>query len=126
MESPNQALKKLYYPIFRKLWDMEFSHLGNINPFRMVIDRDNCASLGAPDYFDFVKNPMNLTYIQHKVEKAEYETLEVFSADVELMLSNAILYNSPAENPYRLAAEEMKKKYQKMVKKVVQSVRSKK
>ena len=64
VESPQQALHKIIEPIFKKLWDMEFVFLGGTNPFRIVIDRDNCASIGAPDYFDVITIPMNLTYIQ--------------------------------------------------------------
>lgn len=125
IETPQQALHKLYYPIFRKLWDMEFPHLGGINPFRIVIDRDNCASMGAPDYFDIVKEPMNLTYIQHKVDNMSYDSLSAFFADVDLMIKNSLLYNSDPNNPYHAAAQEMKKKYMKIVKKVLQTIQSK-
>jgi Bromodomain len=123
--SPNQALGKVIRSMFQKLWDMEFAHLGNINPFRMVIDRETCASIGAPDYMDIVKTPMNLTYIQQKMERSEYDSLSAFSDDVELMLSNAILYNSHSEDPYHVAAEEMKRKYNKMKKKVIQTFQQK-
>ena len=122
VETPQQGLYKIYHPIFMRLWEMEFKHLNGTNPFRMVIDRDNCAAMGAPDYFDIVEKPMNLTYIQAKVENMEYKLLSEFFEDCELMLSNAIRYNSSPENPYRLAAEEMKRKYEKIKKKVVQTI----
>ena len=125
VETPQQALHKLYQPIFKVLWNMEFAHLGGTNPFRMVIDRENCASVGAPDYFSVISEPMNLTYIQRKVDEMKYESLSAFFVDVELMLKNAILYNSDQANPYRIAAEEMKKKYIKLAKKVVAHVKKK-
>lgn len=125
VETQQQALHKLYRPIFMKLWDMEFPHLGGINPFRIVIDRENCASVGAPDYFDVIRTPMNLTYIQHKVDTMEYESLAAFFADVNLMIENSLLYNSDPSNPYHIAAQEMKKRYQKMVKKVLQTIKGK-
>lgn len=124
-ETPNQALHKLYHPIFKKLWDMEFPLLGGINPFRIVIDRDNCASVGAPDYFDIIDKPMNLTYIQSKVDGMEYESLSAFFADVDLMINNCLLYNSDASNPYHIAAQELKKRYLRIAKKVVQTIQSK-
>ncbi|CAB9503588.1 adjacent to zinc finger domain protein 1A [Seminavis robusta] len=124
-ETPEQALHKLYSPIFKKLWDMEFVNLNSTNPFRIVIDRANCAAMGAPDYFDVINTPMNLTYIQQKVNKMEYKTLKEFFADVDLMVSNAVLYNSDPHNPYRIAAEEMKKRYLKMAKKVLQTLQQK-
>lgn len=124
-DTPQQALQKIYAPLFKKLWDMEFSNLNGTNPFRIVIDRNNCASMGAPDYFDVISIPMNLTYIQKKVEKMEYKTLKEFFNDVDLLISNALLYNSDPANPYRVAAEEMKRRYMKMAKKVVQSLKEK-
>ncbi len=121
-ESPQQALHKIIEPVFRKLWDMEFPNLGGTNPFRIVIDRDNCASIGAPDYFDIITTPMNLTYIQSRVNKMQYTTLQAFFADVDLMVENAKKYNSDPGNPYRLAAEEMKKRHDKIVKRVWQQI----
>lgn len=124
-ETPQQALYKHYFPIFKKLWEMEFAHLGGINPFRVVIDRENCASVGAPDYFDIIEKPMNLTYIQQKVEGRKYESLRPFFEDVELMLRNAILYNSDTSNPYRIAAEEMKRMYIKLKKRLRDAIQKK-
>jgi hypothetical protein len=121
-ESPQQALHKIIEPVFKKLWDMEFVNLGGINPFRIVIDRDNCASIGASDYFDVITTPMNLTYIKEKVNKLQYSTLQSFFSDVDLMISNAVTYNSDPGNPYRIAAEEMKRRHNKIVKKVWQQI----
>jgi hypothetical protein len=59
-ETPEQALHKLYHPIFKKLWDMEFVNLNSTNPFRIVIDRANCAAMGAADYFDVIKTPVSI------------------------------------------------------------------
>jgi len=122
--TPQGALHKLIFPIFKKLWDTEFPHLGGINPFRIVIDRENCASCGAPDYFDVITTPMNLTYIQHKVDRLEYTTFQQFYQDVELMVSNALLYNSDVNNPYHIAAAELKKKFHKLAKKAIAKVQA--
>ena len=121
--TPQGALHKLIQPIFKTLWDMEFAHLHGINPFRMVIDRENCASCGAPDYFDVIQKPMNLAYIQHKVENLEYNSLQQFFQDVELMVSNALLYNSDPSNPYHTAAKELQKHFRKAAKRVVAKVK---
>ena len=115
--TPQQTL---ILKVFNALWDMTFKILGDTNPFRTVIDRNNCAAIGAPDYFDIITTPMNLTYIKDKVHGMKYITLQSFFADIDLMIQNAITYNSDPGNPYRLAAEEMKKRYQKIVKKVWQ------
>ena len=123
VETPQGALHKLIHPIFKILWDMEFEHLHGINPFRMVIDRENCASCGAPDYFDVIQKPMNLTYIKHKVENLEYMSLQQFCQDVELMVSNALLYNSDPSNPYHTAAKELQKHFRKAAKRVLAKVK---
>ena len=47
LETPRDALHRLYEPIFNSLWDMEFDNLGGVNPFRTVIDAKNCAQMGA-------------------------------------------------------------------------------
>ena len=144
VETPQQALHKIIEPVFEKYWNMVFVNLGGTNPFRIVIDRENCASIGAPDYFDVITIPMNLTYIQvrvqnfqltplknqsyflvmtqDKVKKLQYDTLQAFFADVDLMISNAITYNSDPGNPYRVAAEEMKKRHVKIQRKVWQQI----
>jgi Bromodomain len=124
--TPQQALYKVYQPIFKILWDMEFPYLNGSNPFRIPIDRDNCASMGAADYFDVIDVPMNLTYIQHKVEGMEYKTLSAFFDDVELVIRNALLYNTNVDNPYRVAAEELQKKYKRVQKKVLMQLQQKK
>jgi hypothetical protein len=121
-ETPQQALHKIIEPVFKKLWDMEFANLGGTNPFRIVIDRENCAAIGASDYCDIITTPMNLSYIQQKVNKVSYTTLQSFFSDVDLMITNAVTYNSDPGNPYRLAAEEMKKRHDKIVRKVWQQI----
>ncbi len=117
METPQQALHRLYEPIFTSLWDMEF--WDGLNPFRIVIDKTNCAEIGAPDYCEIIKNPMNLTYIREKVENKSYMTLQAFFGDVELLINNALLYNSDPNNPYHKAAQKMKSKYIELRKKLM-------
>lgn len=124
-ETPNQVLQKLYKPIFDLMWNLEFDNLGGINPFRMVIDRDNCAVVGAPDYFDVIQEPMNLTWIQQKVERSEYNTLEAFFNDVKLLISNALRYNSDPSNPYRVAALELKEKFKTAAQRLVADLKQK-
>ncbi len=100
-KTPRQALRRLYEPMFQSLWNMEFSNLHNTNPFRIVINEENCSMMGIPDYCQIVKNPMNLSYIQSKLTQCHYETLQEFFADIELMIQNSFLYNSdPTKRRY--------------------------
>ena len=125
-ETPKEALFRLYNPVFQILWDMEFPALGNSNPFRIVIDKDTCVQMGVPDYCKVIAKPMNLTYVQEKVENRSYLTLQEFFSDIELIISNALTYNSDPRNPYHVAALEFRKRYRKAAKRVVQSVQQKK
>jgi archaellum component FlaD/FlaE len=144
IETPKDALHRLYKPIFDSLWDMvsdiyiilimhihmtdshlsfkEFEILGGVNPFRTVIDASNCAAMGAPDYCTVIKKPMNLTFIQTKVNNKSYSTLQEFLEDVDLIVKNALLYNSHPENPYNIAAKAFRKQFKKLAKPLVQSL----
>jgi len=122
METSEEALYRLYEPIFRALWDMEFSNLHNTNPFRMIINVNNCAGMGCPDYCDVIKNPMNLTYIKEKVNAKKYETLQEFFEDVKLLINNALIYNSDPNNAYHIAANVMKRKFLKLGEEVMNEV----
>ena len=122
LETPRDALHRLYEPIFTELWDMEFPALNNINPFRMVIDASTCAAMGVPDYCDVIEKPMNLTFIQTKVNDKSYETLQEFLEDVDLIVKNALKYNADPNNPYHVAAKAFRKKFKKLAKPLVQSL----
>jgi hypothetical protein len=117
METPQQALQRLYEPMLQTLWDMEF--WDGLNPFRVVIDKSNCAAMGAPDYCEIIEKPMNLTYIKQKINNNEYQTLQQFFGDIELLINNALLYNSDPNNQYHIAANKMKHKYIELRKKLM-------
>lgn len=125
-ESPQEILHRFYEPIFRALWDMEFDGLNGTNPFRVVIDEHNCAAHGVPDYCSIVQKPMNLTYIREKVNRKEYPRLQDFFDDVNLLIKNALLYNSDPADQFHLAAKELRKKYRNLAKEVVQKLKGKK
>ena len=122
LETPRDALKRLYEPIFTALWDMEFACLGHTNPFRMVIDASTCVAMNLPDYCDVIKKPMNLTYIQTKVNNKSYETLQEFLEDVDLIAKNAMQYSPNPSDPYHIAAKEFRRKFRKLAKPLVQSL----
>lgn len=65
---------------------------------------------------------MNLTYIRQKVDSKAYISLQEFFTDVELMIKNALLYNSDPSNVYHLAAKEMNRKFRSLAKEVIQKI----
>jgi hypothetical protein len=123
--TPRHRLSEYLMPAFEKLWFMEFPNIGNTNPFRIVIDKTNCAAMGVADYCDIVKEPMNLTWIQQKLKNAEYETVPAFFHDVELVIQNALLYNSDPNNDYHLAAKEMNERYKKLRRYIIADLKKK-
>ncbi|XP_051115699.1 uncharacterized protein LOC127240892 [Andrographis paniculata] len=49
----------------------------------------------VPDYYDVVKQPMDFPTIRKKLRKNCYKSLEDLQADVQLLCSNAMLFNGP-------------------------------
>ena len=45
-----------------------------------------------PEYYNVVTNPIDLLKIQHKLKSDEYSSVDLLTADVELMVNNAKAY----------------------------------
>ncbi|KAK9457654.1 Bromodomain-containing protein [Dipodascopsis uninucleata] len=59
-------------------------------PFLQPVDP---VRLGIPDYFNIVKNPMDLSAIEKKLTGNEYKHVDQFVSDFQLMIDNCILFN---------------------------------
>ncbi|KAG6776387.1 hypothetical protein POTOM_019893 [Populus tomentosa] len=69
-------------------------------PFKEPVDARD-----VPDYYDIIKDPMDLKTMSKRVESEQYYvTLEMFIADVKRMCANARTYNSPDTIYYKLEA----------------------
>ncbi|CAI5721132.1 unnamed protein product [Hyaloperonospora brassicae] len=75
------------------------------NPFLQKFTKDNCKRLGVPNYFDYVKSPMDLTRMKEKVERAEYTKIDQFTTDIKLMAANAKTFNRVGEPVHQMAIE---------------------
>ncbi|XP_066926449.1 transcription initiation factor TFIID subunit 1-like isoform X2 [Clytia hemisphaerica] len=71
----------------------------------------------VPDYYNIVKNPMDLQTIKENINKGIYHTRDDFLEHVSLIMNNCLLYNGQhhpltkvAENLVNLAREELKAK----------------
>ncbi|XP_007641180.1 bromodomain testis-specific protein isoform X1 [Cricetulus griseus] len=67
-------------------------HLSYAWPFYNPVDAD---ALGLHNYYDIVKNPMDLGTIKGKMDNQEYKDAYEFAADVRLMFMNCYKYNPP-------------------------------
>ncbi|KAG6785855.1 hypothetical protein POTOM_007442 [Populus tomentosa] len=69
-------------------------------PFKEPVD-----ACDVPDYYDIIKDPMDLKTMSKRVESEQYYvTLEMFIADVKRMCANARTYNTPDTIYYKLEA----------------------
>ncbi|XP_036762374.2 bromodomain testis-specific protein [Manis pentadactyla] len=67
-------------------------HLSYAWPFYNPVDVN---ALGLRNYYDIVKNPMDLGTIKGKMDNQEYKDAYEFAADVRLMFMNCYKYNPP-------------------------------
>ncbi|KAL1790816.1 bromodomain testis-specific protein isoform X1, partial [Sigmodon hispidus] len=67
-------------------------HLPYAWPFYNPVDAD---ALGLHNYYDIVKNPMDLGTIKGKMDSQQYKDAYEFAADVRLMFMNCYKYNPP-------------------------------
>lgn len=66
-------------------------------PFKEPVD-----SRDVPDYYDIIRDPMDLKTMSKRVESEQYYvTFEMFVADVKRMFANARTYNSPETIYYK-------------------------
>ncbi|WVR05165.1 hypothetical protein IAU60_002177 [Kwoniella sp. DSM 27419] len=64
----------------------------------------------APDYYDVIKKPMDLTTILKNVKGRKYKTKDELARDLNLIWDNCYEYNSSDSHPLRAAARLLKQK----------------
>ncbi|XP_051026260.1 bromodomain testis-specific protein [Acomys russatus] len=89
---PVEVTEQLQYcsEILKEMLAMK--HLPYAWPFYHPVDTD---ALGLRNYYDIVKNPMDLGTIKGKMDNQEYKDAYEFAADVRLMFMNCYKHNSP-------------------------------
>ena len=63
------------------------------------------VALQLHNYFDVIKNPMDLGTVKKNLDQNKYQTKEEFAADVRLVFDNAQLYNAPDHDVYLMAGK---------------------
>ena len=89
------------YSLHKFLWDQPngwWFHK-RVDPVKMEL----------PDYFDVVKEPMDLTIIRKRLDGNMYREISTFEVDVELVFTNAMLYNEEGTDVYEVAKEMLDK-----------------
>lgn len=93
-------LMKQCETLLKRLMSHQYGHVFNapVDPVKLKI----------PDYFDIIKNPMDLGTIKSKIAEGSYSSPLDFLADVRLTFSNAKTYN-PTGNDVHFMAETLSK-----------------
>lgn len=81
-------------------------------PFLAPVDP---VALGIPDYFQVIKEPMDLGTIKQNVECGYYDDPTVFVDHVRLVFRNAMLYN-PAHSQVHIFAQKLLEDFEKRIK----------
>ena len=87
MTNQIQFFKRTIYPAVHK---HKFAW-----PFHTPVDP---VKLQLPDYFDVIKQPMDLSLIKKKMETMQYKSAKEIIADFDLMFNNCYTYNRPTED----------------------------
>ena len=98
-EFPKPEQVKQNQALFQKIINAMLQ-LPDIWPFEHPVTPEE-----APDYFDVVKDPIDLEGIQKRLNTGQYYITEhIFFADIRRMLDNCKLYNKEDTPYYRCAA----------------------
>ena len=90
-----------YNQLLHLLNDMQNN--SNAWPFQQPVNKDEVA-----DYYDVIKEPMDLATMEEKHEKDLYPSIEDFIKDARLIFNNCRRYNNET-TPYAKAANRLEK-----------------
>ncbi|RDW73791.1 hypothetical protein BP5796_07233 [Coleophoma crateriformis] len=69
----------------------------------------------APDYYNIIKQPMDLGTMTKKLKTLAYKSKAEFVADLDLIWGNCLKYNADIAHPLRKNANSMRKEAEKLV-----------
>lgn len=70
----------------------------------------------APQYYEIIEEPMDLSTIEQKLDDSKYTTLNDFNADMKLMFENCLDYNGP-DSMYTKMANSLEAAFNRQIKK---------
>ncbi|CAJ0638254.1 11827_t:CDS:2 [Entrophospora sp. SA101] len=65
----------------------------------------NTEKLGVPEYYNVIKNPMDLSKVHSRLESEDYASAEEFEADIRLMFDNCYKFNAPGTDVYNMGKQ---------------------
>mmetsp|Transcript_35404 Transcript_35404/g.46735 ORF Transcript_35404/g.46735 Transcript_35404/m.46735 type:complete len:696 (+) Transcript_35404:156-2243(+) len=107
-----------FHNYLRSLVQRLVAHPMNRSIFNSPVDP---IALNIPNYFNVIRNPMDLGTIKTKLQQFQYNGVEDFSSDVRLVFSNAILYNPP-NHPVTQSAEVLSEEFESEMIKITDKI----
>jgi len=107
-------LKKKCQSLLKTLMDNDFGWI-----FNTPVDP---IELNLPDYFNVIKNPMDLGTVKQKLDSGQYPTVDAFANDCSLTFDNAISYNEDGSDVNQIA-REMKHLFEDEREKMLKAIR---
>jgi len=89
-------------------------------PFLVPVDY---VALQIPDYPAVVRFPMDLSTVERKLNSVEYETVDDFVTDINLIFSNCYLYNG-VEAPVSKSAKNLQTAFERLLRRMPGEVSS--
>lgn len=97
--------RKVLCYFYRKIYDGVLKLTDATGRFRCELYMEKPSAEDYPDYYDFVKVPMDLYTIKTRIDRHLYMSHSQFEDDFKLMVSNAHTYNHPQSLVYHDANE---------------------
>ncbi|KAI9139014.1 hypothetical protein BKA69DRAFT_1040483 [Paraphysoderma sedebokerense] len=91
--------KSELHSVFLKLLDDLRNHNSSW-PFTEPVDGSQ-----VPDYYQIIKEPMDLKTLEENIESDRYTTLAQFANDVQKIFDNCKVYNDPSTNYFKSAVK---------------------
>jgi hypothetical protein len=104
--------EQLYEALEKVLTDLK-NYTEHSLPFLKPVQKRD-----APNYYDLIKNPMDLSTMTKKLRSFAYNSKSDFVKDLDLIWSNCLEYNTIPESIYRRHAFAMKKRSVELLMKV--------
>ncbi|KAH0529514.1 hypothetical protein TsFJ059_004249 [Trichoderma semiorbis] len=106
-ENVNQ--EELYEALEKVLTELK-AHTEYSTPFLTRVNKRD-----APDYYNFIKNPMDLGTMTKKLKSLTYKSKTEFVVDLNLIWDNCLKYNQDMNHPLRRMANGMRKEAEKLI-----------
>ncbi|KAI0871386.1 bromodomain-containing protein [Hypoxylon argillaceum] len=106
-ENVNQ--EELYEALEKVLTELK-AHTEYSTPFLQRVNKRD-----APDYYNFIKQPMDLGSMTKKLKSLTYKSKTDFVADLNLIWDNCLRYNQDMNSPLRRMANGMRKEAEKLI-----------